>query len=292
MEQIDARGPPKNPYEFDTPTPSRRSSLHISRKTSWGTPIPGPSNHRKQASEEMEEVFDEVDLASDGGASLTSGGNTGWNTVENITALGLSLAPDDESVDSPPAKERFSVDEDDVVTLDKDGMAMDYACASKPKHNPLPFHKWVKLLQKRASGKQKNSDPLHPDIWSGNYDGARDGNSSHHKKSSSGSSMGFVTAVKSASFSLATMSIAPKSKRTGAAKSHFRNDRSSKNSTTGPRVSVSEDEASERIHAIDQATAARSFKRRHVLEEIISSEESYVADIKFLTNVSCDPAVF
>jgi hypothetical protein len=39
---------------------------------------------------------------------------------------------------------------------------------------------------------------------------------------------------------------------------------------------------------MDEAVNARSIQRRQVLEEIISTEEGYIADVKFLMNVSCE----
>lgn len=36
---------------------------------------------------------------------------------------------------------------------------------------------------------------------------------------------------------------------------------------------------------MDQAVTQRSLKRRQILEELISTEESYLGDVKFLTHV-------
>ena len=107
---------------------------------------------------------------------------------------------------------------------------------------------------------------------------------SNHKKSSSGSSFGFVTAVKSASISLASFSVAPGSGRTGVSSRHQRADRSSKASNVGR---LSEDGTfMARGLVMDQAALNRLLQRRRVLEEIISTEEVYLADVKFLMNVS------
>jgi demethoxyubiquinone hydroxylase (CLK1/Coq7/Cat5 family) len=106
---------------------------------------------------------------------------------------------------------------------------------------------------------------------------------SAHKKSSSGSSFGFVTAVKSASISLASFSVAPRSRRTGVSSRQQRTDRSSKASNVG-RLSEDSSYIARGI-VIDQAVTNRLLQRRRVLEEIISTEESYLADVRFLMNV-------
>ena len=108
-----------------------------------------------------------------------------------------------------------------------------------------------------------------------------------HKKSSSGSSFGFVTAVKSASISLASFSVAPRSRKTGVSSRHHRTDPSSKASNVG-RLSEDSSYIARGI-VIDQAVMNRLLQRRRVLEEIINTEESYVADVKFLMNVSHFP---
>jgi hypothetical protein len=43
---------------------------------------------------------------------------------------------------------------------------------------------------------------------------------------------------------------------------------------------------------MDQAVTNRLLQRRRVLEELIMTEESYVADVKFLMNVRLQPCLF
>jgi hypothetical protein len=75
---------------------------------------------------------------------------------------------------------------------------------------------------------------------------------------------------------------------------HQRTDLSSKASNVGR---LSEDSSFiSRGHVNDQAVTNRLLQRRRILEELITTEESYVADIKFLMNVraisSCSDYVF
>lgn len=105
-----------------------------------------------------------------------------------------------------------------------------------------------------------------------------------HQKTSSWSSSGFVTAVKSATVSLGPLSLAHQSRRTR--RSTFL--RSSKRSSgRSHRASVDSSQGSGQ--AVDEAAWARAIQRRRTLEELVSSEESYIADLKVLVNVSCLP---
>ena len=100
-----------------------------------------------------------------------------------------------------------------------------------------------------------------------------------HKHSDSyGSSLGFVTAVKSATTTLASVSIATVSRRN--TKSRRGHQRSSLISGSDPRPSVDSQRS-----ILDEAAKQRSRKRRAKMEELLRTEESYVADIRSLSNV-------
>lgn len=104
----------------------------------------------------------------------------------------------------------------------------------------------------------------------------------NHKKTNSwSSSLRLVAAVRSATATLASMSIA-----TGSRKNNMwgrRHRRSSLMSGSETRPSVDSQRS-----VIDEAAKQRSRKRRDKMEELIRSEESYVADVKALSNVSRD----
>ena len=262
-----------NTLDLSTPPCSRRSSLHISRKTSWGTPIPPPSSQKCPTNESNEDVFDNVDLNVNSGASIASDGIERWNTLDNIAALGLSFTADDSRAASKPL--RFSLD-------DVEG----FGNRSLPLETDRPFNKWMRNLQRRGTQRRQtvscdvDGSTLEREL----FESPATRRKSHHKKSSSGSSLGFVTAVKSASISLASFSGAPRSRRTGVSSLHHRTDRSSKASNVGR---LSEDSSYvARSTIIDQAVTNRLLQRRRVLEELITTEESYVANVKFLMNVS------
>jgi hypothetical protein len=262
---------------LSTTTCTRRNSLHISRKTSWGTPIPPPSSQELPTNESKDNLFDEVGLSSKGEAPEGSDRGEGWNTLDNIAALGLSFNADAEShVGGTIRLERFSMDDM--------GRFRKMSSPTLSLENQ-PFNKWMKNLQKRATGKRKtvscdlDGSTLEREL----FDSPSFQRRSTHKKSSSGSSSGFVTTVKSATVSLASISIAPRSRRTGVSSRHQGTDRSSKASNVG-RLSEDSSYIARGI-VVDQAVGNRLLQRRRLLEEIISTEESYVADVKFLMNV-------
>jgi hypothetical protein len=102
--------------------------------------------------------------------------------------------------------------------------------------------------------------------------------SMHRKSDSQNSSLRFITSMKSATATVASASIATISRRT----TQWRRgqQRSSVLSGSEPRPSVDSIRS-----VIDEAARHRSRKRREKLEELIRTEESYVADIRALSNV-------
>jgi hypothetical protein len=102
-------------------------------------------------------------------------------------------------------------------------------------------------------------------------------------KSSSLSSMGFVSAVKTASISLASFTGPAASRKTRQSVQQRSGTRSSRFSDNEARLSI--DSSGLPAAVIDEGTRDRAVKRRRVLEELLSTEESYIADLKILINV-------
>jgi hypothetical protein len=149
-----------------------------------------------------------------------------------------------------------------------------------------PFQRWVSTLRRR---KRQQTVPLlvtpRNDRWSlDDFDHTPLQPRCSHVRSDSGtSSMGFIAGVKSATVTLA--SIAPLSRR--ASKWRRTHNRSSIMSGSDPRPSVDTQRS-----ILDEAGKLRSRKRREKLEELIRTEESYVADLKALSNVCIIPSAF
>lgn len=152
-----------------------------------------------------------------------------------------------------------------------------------------PFQRWMKSLHRRAA--QRPSLLSNNGGFPANLLQSEDINRisssrkfGHRSSSSSGSSFGFITAVRSASASLASVSAVAQSKRKTRSRIS-RTDRSSRASLTLPRMS--EDSCRlDHSPSIDVAAVSRALQRRRVLEEIINTEEGYIGDIRFLLNVS------
>lgn len=154
-----------------------------------------------------------------------------------------------------------------------------------------PFRRWMTTLRRKNSRRKGNLIPR-LERWSlDDFDDVKPAklglpgneNTTRHKKSSSWSSSGFVTAVQSATASLVPLSIAPQSRKTrrsGLLRSSYRSSRISDGVN---RASMDSNHGSAQI--IDEAAWGRAVQRRQTLEELVSSEESYIADLKVLINV-------
>lgn len=153
-----------------------------------------------------------------------------------------------------------------------------------------PFQKWMKSLHRRANNRSRRLRGSH-------VGRSRDGFNEDdpysllpdriHTKSSSGSSFAFVSAVKSASIGLASISTRTKSRLgTRHSRDRSRTDRSSRLSVPPPRFSEDSATNSELVPPVDPAAVRRSLQRRSILEELITTEEGYIGDIRFLMNVS------
>ena len=106
-----------------------------------------------------------------------------------------------------------------------------------------------------------------------------------HRKSTSFSSMGFVTAVKTASVSMASFSLTGGSRGRQLERSgHSRLDTSATASShPGPRISI--DSTIPPVAPIDKETLERARKRAHCLKEMLETEESYGSDLRMLVEV-------
>lgn len=156
-----------------------------------------------------------------------------------------------------------------------------------------PFRRWMSNIRRKSSRIKvfaprddrwslEDYDEREPITPVPQYEEVRAERVHGHQKTSSWSSSGFVTAVKSATVSLGPLSLAHQSRRTK--RSTFL--RSSKRSSgRSHRASVDSSQGSGQV--VDEAAWARAIQRRRTLEELVSSEESYIADLKVLVNVSC-----
>ncbi|KAF5622738.1 hypothetical protein F25303_11979 [Fusarium sp. NRRL 25303] len=148
-----------------------------------------------------------------------------------------------------------------------------------------PFSRWMKSLHRRVSQRDYGN------VWSPDTGWENLECSGTHQRSvrrrlsrrlsSSGSSLGFIEAVQSASISIASASAISRSHRHHRLSNcRSRTERSSRASLSAPRFS--EDSIPFEKVSIDIAAVQRSLRRRQIIEELISTEESYIGDIRFL----------
>jgi len=195
--------------------------------------------------------------------------------------------------------------EDEAHTAGNDGYAMagsmfggaednaDIPAASMPASDtvddlpdspePTAFRRWVSTLRRKKQNKPAAVTPR-TQRWSLDDSETKPESppkqrpSRHHKSNSYASSTAFVSAVKSATATIASASIATISRRNSRLRRAQQH--SSVLSGSDPRPSVDTQRS-----IIDEAARQRSRKRREKLEEFIRTEESYVADLKALSNV-------
>lgn len=152
----------------------------------------------------------------------------------------------------------------------------------------LPFQRWLNTLQRRrmkqhSHVRDKIGHSTAPATSNAIASPSRSVSIRHHRKPESWtSSIDFVTAVKSASVTVASFSIGTLSRSNTRKSGRSRNWRGS----GGSDLRKSIDSVAPSLSSIlDEAAQQRSIKRREKLEELIRTEESYVSDLKALSNV-------
>jgi hypothetical protein len=152
-----------------------------------------------------------------------------------------------------------------------------------------PFHRWMRSLHRRVSHRGHEEAIWPPDAGWQYLESDQTYQQSLHNRlsrrlSSSGSSLGLIAAVQSASISLASGSAISRSRRHhGRSRCRSRAEQSSRASLSAPRFS--EDSIPLEKGNMDVAAMHRSLRRRRILEELISTEEGYIGDIRFLIHV-------
>ncbi|KAI0846817.1 Dbl homology domain-containing protein [Daldinia vernicosa] len=245
---------------------SHSSSLRVAGQTNWTAAL-----KPNQTAPDLGLSFEDPDV-------FRNDCEEAWKTLDNIAALGLTLENNEEETTHSTGFPK--------LIFENDGAGVGYSETPSP---PVgPFHKWMKNLHKRAhrpvirrSHSRSESFPEFSEHTLEYETLSTDG----HRKSFSGSSFGFVTAVRSASVSLASTSVITRPRRyTARSSAHSRADLSSRGSTSGPRFSE-DSTCLERTVSNDPGVTERLLQRRRILEEIINTEESYIGDVKFLMNV-------
>ncbi|KAI6374370.1 hypothetical protein MCOR25_003159 [Pyricularia grisea] len=204
-----------------------------------------------------------------------------WKTLDNITALQFVLDHDRGALAPPTPISPFT---------DMDLLAVQRTSQRSPTHHKKPFQKWMNTLRKRGMQRLRNADldPVSPKSFRNiDTEVAKSYQRGHRRCSSSDSSIDFVTAMKSPSISLASFTALGLPRRNAGVTSNkapSRTGRSSRASMSGLRTSE-DSQYPAKSPAMDPAIVERSLQRRRILDELISTEEGYIADVRFLMNV-------
>lgn len=183
-----------------------------------------------------------------------------------------------EAIHASPPEERFS-DNTGSERQDVQGSPQE----SLPTE-PQPFRRWMSALRRRHIQRRKKPEMSIDGAGQVLVVGSPQSNLTGLERRTSESmtsSMGFVTTVKTTSITIASTSIAPTSERMPRNRMRLGNRSSNtdvRRSTDSHRGGLGP--------VIDESAWLRSLQRRKVVEELIASEESYIADLKVLINVS------
>jgi hypothetical protein len=262
-------------HEFNRRTPLRRALSHTPQKPSWCSSDAAASacmsSHRSASADE------EIDQLSDGHVSA----------MFPIPTLNI---PDDFPEHTLMGATLHQTDFELFDILDFSDEENETSRQSPEKSSEgLPFKRWLSTLRRRNIKKRKTvkSDQMNPTLHEPRLEKSlgmqhhSSGHAGHHKSYSLTSSLGFITAVKSATGTLASTSIAPRSRR-GPVSGHLCSDHGS---SAFSAVRMSFDSRISNEPVLDVKAWDRSVQRRKIIEELIESEESYIADTKALVNV-------
>lgn len=144
-----------------------------------------------------------------------------------------------------------------------------------------PFRRWIKSIRKR-SHRNRYGRTQAPDCLYSLHSTTSNPIKTFgipHDYSSSGSSFAFITAVRSAAVSNCgqsqlTLPNVP-------SQANLRPPMTHRSST---RKIMNSGDSTTSVH-LDSLASDRSRQRRYILEELISTEESYIGDVRFLMNV-------
>ncbi|KAH8675986.1 hypothetical protein BX600DRAFT_494395 [Xylariales sp. PMI_506] len=210
----------------------------------------------------------DTDSICDDRAMASSNDGESGRDFDKLSDIGETLGADEDNQTRIVVSSRSSLDGDEC------------SCeGAEAATEQRPFHRWIKTLHRRAQRSRirdidGRAEPLRGSL--------EEDLLSNRRKSSSESSFQYVAGIRSASVSIAG-SVMTRSKQNAGWPSHHAADRNSRASmSTGRR---SEDSIRQERLSIDPAVTERLLQRRRILEELISTEESYIGDVKFLMNV-------
>lgn len=254
------------PQRGDT-VPRKRSCV-IDRNTLLSPRTAAPSNLFSRKPPPLKHVV-ESSSSSESSSEIISLGD---GSIEESELFNLY-----EAIHVPLPEGRFS---DNMSIEHRDGPAAVQETLQNETH---PFRRWMSTLRRRHLHRRKKQELSFDggaEILAVRSPRSTDEHSVRRVSESMTSSMGFVTTVKTTSVTVASTSIAPMSERAAHKTTRFRN----RSINTDARRSIDSSRGG-LVPVLDESAWLRSLQRRKVVEELIASEESYIADLKVLINV-------
>lgn len=271
-----------SPYATNTSL-TGRTSKQDSHRSSWGNETPPPP-HEQRISSLLAEAgpLEDIDLNVAYGESLYSR-HESTRDVDDKADRGLSF--------DIRKQERLSTPRSPSNASPKETGPRSFSSATQhPFKSENPLKRLFDTLRPQGP-KRRQSLTARKERWTlDDFDDAtpiemdlpQSRRLNGHQKASSWSSSGIRNAIKSATVRLQSKIDRPHSPR--FSRSHpLRSNRGSRITKPASRASMDGDQVAAR--AGEKAAWDRAVKRRRILEELISSEESYVADLKVLLHV-------
>ena len=262
----------------------KRASKRLSQRSSWGNDV-SPANHEQKTSSLLAEAgpLEDIDLNAGCGESLYSGYEIGQD-LDSKDSRGLSF---DIRKQETLSTLRLPSNASRVLG----GPRSLKIATEQPVKSEKPFSRLIGTL--RAQGpKRRHSLTVRKERWilddfdeakPPGHDLPQSRRFNGHQKASSWSSSGIRNVIKSATVRLQSATNRARSPMFSRTR-RFKSNRDSRISNAASRVSMDGDQSAAQM--VDRAARDRAVQRRRILEELISSEESYVADLKVLLHVS------
>ena len=264
-------------------SPRGRTSKQASHRSSWGNDV-SPPPHEQKVSSLLAEIgpLEDIDLNAGYGESLYSRHESPRDANDN-TNRGFSFEVRKQETLSTP---RFPSN----ASREETGTRSFKVANEHPFKSENTLKKLIGALRPQGP-KRRHSLTVRKERWTlDDFDEAKHRETdlpqsrrlNGHQKASSWSSSGMRNAIKSATVRLQSKIDRPHPPLFSP--SHvLRSNRGSRVTNRASRASMDGDQLAAR--AEEKAAWDRAVHRRRILDELISSEESYVADLKVLLHV-------
>lgn len=201
--------------------------------------------------------------------------------LQDVSNKDLSVVP---SSDTPLEEKQRDGRVKESDELDK--LTFDASGANQP-NPPRRLRRWMSVLRRKNAKYKPKPELAVPETTLEDVGDDFHGDpvvAISQRRSSSHSSRGLVNAVKHAGAGLVNHGLGLTSRKNGVS-SHRRSWARSSGSSNAQVRSSDENTSVPRALLYDEAVWRRATRRRRILGELISSEESYIGDLKILVNV-------